>query len=139
MDTRIRLLIAAPLLGLGLVATAPASAAGPMVKVADGHLTDGNGMSLYLFEPDEQGKSTCYDACAGAWPPVIGTAMADGMAKSSLLGTVKRKDGSMQVTYNGWPLYYFIRDKAPGDMNGQGKNGFGGEWYLVEPEGMAKE
>lgn len=139
MNTAIRLLIAAPLLGLSLTTTAPAFAGGPTVKESHGHLVDGKGMSLYLFEPDNRNMSTCNGACARAWPPLTGTAMAEGMAKSSLLGTVKRKDGSTQVTYNGWPLYYFVRDEDPGDMYGQGKDGFGGEWYLVEPNGMAKE
>ena len=98
-------------------------------------------MSLYLFEPDNKGASTCYDACAAAWPPLTATgqATAGEGAEASLLGTTERKDGAMQVTYGGWPLYYFVKDQKPGDTVGQEKEGFGGEWYLVEPSGEAKE
>ena len=52
-----------------------------------------------------------------------------------MLGTVERRDGSLQVTYNGWPLYYFVKDGKPGDTIGQDMEGFGGEWYLVSPDG----
>lgn len=105
------------------------------------HLVDGKGMSLYLFEADESGMSSCYDACATAWPPLMasGAPQAAGGAMDSLLGTVKRKDGSIQVTYGGWPLYYFIKDKAAGDTKGQKVDGFGAEWYLVGPNGKAVE
>lgn len=105
------------------------------------HLVDGKGMSLYLFEADEGGMSSCYDACATAWPPLMtsGAPQAAGKAKHSLLGTVKRKDGSMQVTYGGWPVYYFIKDRAAGDTKGQGIDGFGAEWYLVGPDGKTVE
>lgn len=101
------------------------------------YLVDSKGMSLYLFEPDKQGKSTCYDACAQVWPPMItgGAPKAQGKVDASLLGSIKRKDGSSQVTYNGWPLYYFVKDKEPGDTKGQDVKGFGGEWYLVAPDG----
>lgn len=104
------------------------------------YLVDSDGMSLYLFTTDVQGeKSTCYDACATAWPPLLtdGETMAEGSAMADMLGTIERKDGTMQVTYNGWPLYYFVKDKAAGDTAGQDLHGFGGGWYLVNPEGMA--
>lgn len=101
------------------------------------YLTDAEGRSLYLFTRDEQGgPSTCYEQCAENWPPLIieGDAEAGEGTDASLLGTVVRDDGSTQVTYHGWPLYYFARDEAPGDRAGQG---VGEVWYLVSPEGEA--
>ncbi len=61
------------------------------------------------------------------------------MAQADLIGTFERDDGKMQVTYGGWPLYHFVRDKAPGDTNGQDVEGFGAEWYLVSPSGEEVE
>jgi predicted lipoprotein with Yx(FWY)xxD motif len=96
-----------------------------------------NGRSLYLFKADKTSKSTCYDACATAWPPLLtsGKPKAAGKTKSSLLGTTKRKDGKKQVTYKGHPLYYFITDTKAGDTKGQDVDGFGAEWYVVAPSG----
>lgn len=102
------------------------------------YLVDAAGMSLYLFMADDKAEgSTCYDACAKAWPPLLtdGEPMVDGMAKAELLGTIQRKNGATQVTYNGWPLYYFVKDDEPGDAMGQDIKGFGAEWYLVTPQG----
>ena len=100
-------------------------------------LTDSEGVSLYLFEADSKATSTCYDACAQAWPPFLtdGTPVADDQLDAGKLSTTERKDGSTQVTYNGWPLYYFAKDQAAGDTQGQDVEGFGAEWYLVSPEG----
>ncbi len=126
----------------GIAAAAGAGAADmATVSVSDGHLVGPEGMSLYLFEPDNKGASTCYEACAAAWPPLTatGAATAGEGADASLFGTTERKDGAVQVTYGGWPLYYFVKDQKSGDTLGQGKEGFGGEWYLVEPSGDAKE
>lgn len=107
------------------------------------YLVDGAGMSLYLFKKDTQGskKSTCHDRCAEAWPPLTSDAapQATGAVKSELLGVIEHEDGSQQVTYNGWPLYYFIKDENPGDTRGQDVKGFGAEWYLVTPEGKPVE
>jgi predicted lipoprotein with Yx(FWY)xxD motif len=112
------------------------------------HLTDGAGRSLYLFKGDTQGKidkgkvvkepvSTCYDACATAWPPLVTTKAptAGDRANAALLGTITRKDGAKQVTYGGWPLYYYAKDTAAGDGKGQGVEAFGKEWYLVTRKG----
>jgi predicted lipoprotein with Yx(FWY)xxD motif len=140
--SEIRIISVAVAFGLGVMAVSPARAGdAASVSVKDGHLAGNEGMSLYLFESDQQSASTCYDACAGAWPPLItdGAPKAEGDSEASLLGTTERKDGSMQATYNGWPLYYFVKDKKPGDTMGQDKKGFGGEWYLVEPSGEAME
>jgi predicted lipoprotein with Yx(FWY)xxD motif len=96
-------------------------------------LVDGKGMTLYLFQKDKGGKSSCDGACATAWPPLLttGKAMPGSGVKASLLGTTQRSDGSTQVTYNNWPLYYFINDKAPGDTAGQNVDAFGAEWYVL--------
>ena len=107
------------------------------------YIADGEGKSLYLFKADTQGKggkeatSACYDKCAGAWPPFITTdkpTAGDGV-NASLIGAIERRDGTMQVTYNGWPLYYFVKDQKPGDTAGQDIEGFGEEWYLLTPAG----
>lgn len=95
-------------------------------------LTDADGMALYLFMPDQQGASTCYDQCAQAWPPLTEAAgVGDGL-DAGLVGTTTRDDGTVQATYNGWPLYHFASDTAPGDVNGQGVNDV---WYLVDASG----
>ncbi len=132
--------------GLLLTAASAALAGGATVSTAEQdehgkYLVDGKGMSLYLFEADEGGMSSCYDACAGAWPPLLtdGKPLASGDAQQGLLGTVERKDGTMQVTYGGWPVYYFVKDKAAGDTKGQEVEGFGAEWYLLGPDGKQLE
>lgn len=101
------------------------------------YLTDGQGRSLYLFKADKNNESNCYDACAEAWPPLLtnGSAEAGNNVKSSLIGTIRRKDNKQQVTYNNWPLYYFKNDESAGQTNGQDIKGFGAEWYLITPEG----
>ena len=95
-------------------------------------LVDGDGMTLYLFLPDEQGESTCYDQCADNWPPLGEVAGVGGDLDEALLGTTTRTDGTVQATYNGWPLYHFARDAAPGDTNGQGLNDV---WYVIDATG----
>lgn len=105
-------------------------------------MTDAQGISLYLFEADK-GKqgSSCYNECAKAWPPLkaAGKPGAGSKIEASQLGTTKRKDGSMQVTYSGWPLYHYTKDKTPGDTKGQDIKEFGAEWYLVSPKGEKVE
>ncbi|HKK44148.1 MAG TPA: hypothetical protein VJ964_01415 [Balneolaceae bacterium] len=103
------------------------------------YLTDGDGMSLYLFLRDAAGQSTCYNECAEEWASltVNDTGVPAGQwVNPDMLGTVKRKDGSLQVTYNGHPLYYYEDDKKAGDITGQDKKEFGAEWYLVKPSGV---
>lgn len=95
-------------------------------------ITDGSGATLYLFLPDDQGESVCYDQCEAAWPPLVATTTAGDGLDPSLIGTVERTDGSVQVTYNGWPLYYFANDLVPGETNGQGANEV---WYVVDASG----
>lgn len=108
-------------------------------------LTDSQGRSVYLFKADKQGKagmnarSECYGACAEVWPPLLtnGAPMPGSRVDASLIGTTKRKDGSRQVTYNGWPLYYYRSDMKPGQTNGEDNDGFGADWLLLTPQGQA--
>ena len=102
-------------------------------------LVDAEGRSLYLWEADQDSQSTCDGPCAEAWPPVttIGEPKAGDGADASLLGTSKRADGTLGVTYDGHPLYYFSGDSAAGDANGQGSDGFGATWSVVSPAGDA--
>ena len=119
---------------------APASttteAAGLVVTVADSSLgtilVDGEGNTLYLFTPDEQSDSVCYDQCEAAWPPLSADVAAGDGVDAGLLGSAPRTDGTEQATYNGWPLYYFANDAGPGDVNGQGVNDV---WYVLDPAG----
>jgi predicted lipoprotein with Yx(FWY)xxD motif len=100
-------------------------------------VVDGSGRTVYVFQADTSTQSTCYSACAQAWPPVItaGHPQTGSGASGALLGTTARKDGTTEVTYGGHPLYYFIADKKPGDMRGQGINQFGAKWYVLAPSG----
>jgi predicted lipoprotein with Yx(FWY)xxD motif len=99
------------------------------------------GMTLYDFHKDQGGESSCYDACAAAWPPLLteGNPQAQGAAERSMLGTTERKDGTVQVTYNGWPLYTYAGDQAPGEANGNDIDQFGAEWYALQPSGQEPE
>jgi predicted lipoprotein with Yx(FWY)xxD motif len=99
-------------------------------------LVDSQGRSLYLFKKDA-GKSTCSGECATAWPPLIakGKPTAGGGAQASMLGTVKRDDGTMQVTYHGHPLYLFAGDQQPGQVSGEGSTAFGAPWLALSASG----
>lgn len=127
--------------------TKPASSGGDGIvsaaKVGDlgTVLVDSQGLTLYDFHKDKGGTSACYGACAGAWPPLLteGNPQAQGAAERSMLGTTKRKDGTLQVTYNGWPLYTYVADKAPGEANGNDIDQFGAEWYALQPNGEEPE
>ena len=94
-----------------------------------------NGMTLYMFASDKNGKSSCSGPCASFWPPYTGTPKAGSGLDASLLGTTARADGSRQVTYDGHPLYTYSGDTAPGATNGQGQNTFGALWWVVAPSG----
>jgi len=96
-------------------------------------LVGSNGRTLYLFQADKNGASACTGACAAAWPPdtVTGTPQAGSGVSPALLGTITRPDGTMQLTYNGHPLYYFTADTAGRTARGQGVKAFGAEWYVV--------
>lgn len=100
-------------------------------------LVDGMGRTLYLFEADKAGMSSCYGDCASVWPPLLasGTPVAGLGLNQSLLGTTTRKDGSVEVVYNGHPLYYFVSDKQAGDATGQAISSFGADWYVLSAAG----
>jgi predicted lipoprotein with Yx(FWY)xxD motif len=102
-------------------------------------LVDGKGRTLYLFQKDQPNQSACSGACVSAWPvdPSSGTPKAGSGVKASLLSTIKRTDGSTQVTYNNHPLYYYSGDSQAGQQNGQGLNAFGAVWNVVAPAGAA--
>jgi predicted lipoprotein with Yx(FWY)xxD motif len=141
---------AIPLSALGLAACGSTSVAAPLpntngrvATVGTGAtglgtvLIDRQGRTLYLFTADSGGQSTCSGACALAWPPLLTTAdpTAGSGAKASLLGTITRPGGRLQVTYNGHPLYLFVKDHHPGDTFGQGVTAFGASWYALTPSG----
>ena len=125
------------------VTPAPKSGAphGPTVRVATTRLgkvlVDSRGRTVYLFTKDSGTKSTCSGACATAWPPVLATGKptVSGGAKASQVGTTTRSDGKRQVTYNGHPLYRFVKDTKSGDTNGERLTAFGGSWFAVSPTG----
>src|SRR5919199_3798028 len=100
-------------------------------------LFDGRGFALYAFTRDSRGRSACSGACAKAWPPYVvrSRALAGRGVKASLLGTARRGDGSLQVTYAGRPLYYYVGDRKPGQILCQNVSEFGGLWLVVRPNG----
>lgn len=100
-------------------------------------IVDSKGMTLYDFHKDKGTTSACYGECAAAWPPLLtsGTPKAASGAQQALLGTTKRKDGTVQVTYKGHPVYGFVEDKKPGETNGNDFKGFGAQWYALMPNG----
>jgi predicted lipoprotein with Yx(FWY)xxD motif len=103
-------------------------------------LVDRRGFAPYRFTHDRPASITCYGACAVAWPPyvVANRALASGTgAHTGLLGTVRRRDGRLQVTYAGHPLYYFIDDRRPGEVLCQAVPEFGGTGYVLAANGHA--
>ena len=100
-------------------------------------LVDSQGRSLYLFMADTGTKSACSGACAVAWPPLLAhrKPTAGGGVNTSLVGTAKRSDGTQQVTYNGHPLYLFVKDTKTGQTTGQGLTAFGAPWYVLSTAG----
>ena len=99
-------------------------------------LADETGNVLYVFLPDEQSDSTCYDDCEAAWPTFPAPAYAGNDVDASLVESTERTDATVQITYSGWPLYYFANDEAPGDTNGQGR---GDVWYVIGADGEVIE
>jgi predicted lipoprotein with Yx(FWY)xxD motif len=104
-------------------------------------LVNSEGMTLYDFHKDKGTMSSCYGECEGFWPPMTtsGEPQAKGGAEASMLGTTERKDGTMQLTYNGHPLYTFVEDKKPGEANGNDYKAFGAEWYALMANGEEPE
>jgi predicted lipoprotein with Yx(FWY)xxD motif len=132
-------------LAAALAASALAAGAAPIVKTGSSGLgkilIDSRGHTLYLFEHDRTSKSTCTGKCATFWPPLLTTSKAQAGAgvKASLLGTTRRADGKLQVTYHGHPLYTFVNDTKAGQMAGEAQNAFGGDWYVLSPAGVKIE
>ena len=109
-----------------------------LAKTRDGTiLVDSKGITLYDFVKDKSATSVCYGACAALWPPLLttGKPIPGPGVRASLLGTTKRKDGKLEVTYGGHPLYYFVTDRKPGQTTGQGVNQFGGPWWVLSAAG----
>ncbi len=101
-------------------------------------ITDGRGFTLYMYAPDHQGPSQCAGFCAQQWPPLVlphgvDKPRAGPGVKAALLGTVRRSNGQLQETYNGWPLYLWIGDAAPGQATGQADDM--GLWYALSVTG----
>jgi predicted lipoprotein with Yx(FWY)xxD motif len=120
--------------GAAVLTVATAPGIGPV-------LVNSDGFTVYDFHKDKGTTSSCYGSCAGTWPPVTteGAPQVGEGASSSQLGTTKRKDGSVQVTYAGHPLYTYAADKKPGEANGQDIDSFGAEWYALQGSGEEAE
>src|SRR5580765_6513356 len=128
-------------IGAGLAFGSDAKSNATVVKVAKSPLglilVDSKGITLYDFVKDKGTTSVCYGACAALWPPLFttGKPVAGAGVRASLLGTTKRKDGRLELTYNGHPLYYFVTDTKPGQTSGQAVNQFGGPWWVISAAG----
>jgi predicted lipoprotein with Yx(FWY)xxD motif len=100
------------------------------------YVADINKATLYRFDSDSKGESTCYDACAAAWPPVLikehGRVFVFEGIDPADVGFIRRKDGTIQLTVGHWPIYRFSGDTQLGDTNGQGKDGV---WFAIGPKG----
>jgi predicted lipoprotein with Yx(FWY)xxD motif len=142
MTMRILVFVAAAAAALAVTA-APMAAeqAGPTLTVRSSAygkvLFDGRGFVLYGFTKDPRKRSACSGACAKAWPPYVvrGPVRAGAGVKASLLGTIRRANGTRQVTYAGRPLYYYVGDKKPRQILCQNVREFGGLWLVVRPSG----
>ena len=113
-----------------------ASTSGLKTTMIDGVrvLTNGKGLTLYSFAPDTPTKSACYGSCAAYWPPVLGTVHAVPGVPGKFT-TIKRNDGTTQLTYNGHPLYTYVADSAPGQNRGNNINLNGGLWREITVSG----
>jgi predicted lipoprotein with Yx(FWY)xxD motif len=127
-------------LAASLAATSASAAVSPRAKVlvrvtsVGGVLADSRGHTLYSYAADKARKSACYAACAATWPPFLtaGKPLAGLGVRGSLLGTTKRKDGKLQVTYAGRPLYFFAAERKAGELDGQG---YSGKWWALDASG----
>jgi predicted lipoprotein with Yx(FWY)xxD motif len=130
-------LVALASAGAGTLAAAHTAQAAPaLVKTTSAHiLVSPRGMALYVYAPDKKNKSVCYGQCAAYWPPVtVGAGVrvpATLPGIGGTFGTTKRTDGTRQLTYDGAPLYTFVKDKDSEDRYGQGLDVAGGYWWLV--------
>jgi predicted lipoprotein with Yx(FWY)xxD motif len=117
--------------GVAVLTVARTPKAGPV-------LVDAEGFAVYDFHKDKGTTSSCYGECAKVWPPVLtgGAPTAGEGAMPSKLGTTKRKDGTVQATYAGHPLYTYVADKKPGEANGNDFSSFGAQWYALHGNGQ---
>ena len=133
--------LAAAIFALNPPATHAAQAKGAVVSTAKTSLgrviVKSNGHTLYMFGKDRNGKSACSGQCATFWPPLItsGKPRVASGARAALIGTTRRTDGRLQVTYNHHPVYTFAKDTKAGQTNGEGVSAFGGVWDAVSPAG----
>jgi len=130
------------LMAAGLLALAPPAMAAAVKPFSSDYgevIGDGRGHVLYLFTRDRAERSRCYGACARAWPPFTtrGRPRVRGGLDPDLIGTVRRRRGKRQVTYDGHPLYYYVGDRRPGQIFCQDVREFGGRWLIVAPSGDA--
>ena len=120
-----------------------ARAKSPKLKVIESDfgriLADGRGRALYLFTADHGKRSNCSGDCAAAWPPYVvkRKPVAVSGAKPGLAGATRRSDGKLQATYAGHPVYYYVGDRSPGEVNCQAALEFGGYWYVLRGNGRA--
>ena len=115
-----------------------ASAAVSVAKSSLGSiLVNSNGRTLYLFKADVGMHSACTGACTTKWPPLLATGKTTAGAglTASKLATITRSGGTRQITYNGHPLYLFVKDHEPGEVKGQGVIAFGAAWFALSPSG----
>jgi predicted lipoprotein with Yx(FWY)xxD motif len=137
----------AGLSGIAAATAAPVARRAAATTVTTHHTKHGkvlaaaNGHTLYMFAIDKAAKSSCYGSCAAVWPPLLTTgrpvAAKGSGVNSKLLGTTRRKDGKLEVTYNGHPLYRYAPDTKPGQTNGEGANQFHGRWWVLNTSGNA--
>ena len=133
--------LAAAIFALHPPATHAAQTKGAVVSTAKTSLgrviVKSNGHTLYMFGKDRNGKSACSGQCASFWPPLItsGKPRVTSGARAALIGTTRRTDGRLQVTYNHHPLYTFAKDTKAGQTSGEGVSAFGGVWDAVSPAG----
>jgi predicted lipoprotein with Yx(FWY)xxD motif len=144
MRTLLLIAVAALVVALGQAAAASPGAAGASrskLTVGDSQfgriLFDGRGFALYAFTRDRRDRTRCSGACAAAWPPytVDRKPRAGKGVAGRRLGTIRRADGSLQVTYAGRPLYYYVGDRSPGQVLCQNVVEFGGTWLVVRADG----
>jgi predicted lipoprotein with Yx(FWY)xxD motif len=131
-------IVAAVVTSLALAGRAGGAAHVNLAKTRLGTiLVDSKGITLYDFVKDKGTTSVCYGACAALWPPLLtqGKPVAGPGVKASLLATTKRKDGKLEVTYGGHPLYYYVADRKAGQFSGQGLDQFGAPWWVISPAG----
>ena len=118
--------------------SSPASSAPVQIQVEQSGLgpilTDQDGRTLYAFTQDKDGTGDCIDECIATWPALAGrqAATAGTGVDAALLSQITQAEGTVQATYNNWPLYYYVGDSGPGDVDGQDVDGV---WFVVRPDG----